>query len=83
MAVSVRAGAAALPHSQVHILPGQGHEAMYAAPDMLAAAIVGFLAKNVDAKWGVLPTSSMAMIIPHAGVRRRSSCASLSWVGPL
>jgi pimeloyl-ACP methyl ester carboxylesterase len=43
MAVSVRAGAAALPHSQVHILPGQGHEAMYAAPDMLAAAIADFL----------------------------------------
>jgi pimeloyl-ACP methyl ester carboxylesterase len=43
MAVSVRAGAAALPRSQVHILPGQGHEAMYAAPDMLAAAISDFL----------------------------------------
>ncbi len=43
MAVSVRAGAAALPHGQVHILPGQGHEAMYAAPDMLAAAISDFL----------------------------------------
>jgi pimeloyl-ACP methyl ester carboxylesterase len=43
MAVSVRAGAAALPHSQVHMLPGQGHEAMYAAPDMLAAAIADFL----------------------------------------
>jgi pimeloyl-ACP methyl ester carboxylesterase len=43
MAVSVRAGAAALPHTQVHILPGQGHEAMYAAPDMLAAAISDFL----------------------------------------
>ena len=32
-----------VPHSQVHMLPGQGHEAMYAAPGMLAAAIADFL----------------------------------------
>jgi pimeloyl-ACP methyl ester carboxylesterase len=43
MAVSVRAGAAALPHSQIRMMPGQGHEAMYVAPEMLAAAISDFL----------------------------------------
>jgi pimeloyl-ACP methyl ester carboxylesterase len=43
MATSVHAGAAALRHSQVHILPGQQHDAMYTAPSMLAGAITDFL----------------------------------------
>jgi len=43
METSVNAGAAALPHSQVRILAGQQHDAMYTAPDLLAAAIADFL----------------------------------------
>jgi pimeloyl-ACP methyl ester carboxylesterase len=43
MATSVHAGAAALPHGQVRILAGQQHDAMYTAPDLLAAAIADFL----------------------------------------
>ena len=43
MAVSTRAGAAALPHSQVEILPGQQHVATQMAPDLLARDIADFL----------------------------------------
>jgi hypothetical protein len=43
MATSVRAGAAALSHGQVQILPEQQHDAMHTAPAMLAAAISDFL----------------------------------------
>jgi pimeloyl-ACP methyl ester carboxylesterase len=42
MATSVRAGAAALSHSQIQTLPDQQHDAMYTAPAMLAAAISDF-----------------------------------------
>ncbi len=39
MAVSTRAGAAALPHGQVELLPGQQHVATQMAPDLLARDI--------------------------------------------
>ena len=42
MAVSTRAGAAALPHAQVEILPGQEHVATQMAPDLLAHDITDF-----------------------------------------
>jgi pimeloyl-ACP methyl ester carboxylesterase len=42
MAVSTRAGAAALPHGQVEILPGQQHVANLMAPELLAHDIVDF-----------------------------------------
>jgi pimeloyl-ACP methyl ester carboxylesterase len=42
VATSVHSGAAALPQSQLHILPGQQHDAMYTAPEMLAHEIANF-----------------------------------------
>lgn len=42
MAVSTRAGAAAVPHSQLEILPGQQHVATQMAPDLLAQDITNF-----------------------------------------
>jgi pimeloyl-ACP methyl ester carboxylesterase len=42
MGVSTRAGAAAVPHSQLEILPGQQHVAMQMAPDLIARDITNF-----------------------------------------
>jgi pimeloyl-ACP methyl ester carboxylesterase len=40
---SSRALAAALPNSQVEVLLGQGHTAMYTAPGMFAEVVLTFL----------------------------------------
>ena len=45
MAVSTRAGAAALPHGQVELLPGQQHVATQMAPDLLAHDITEFFSQ--------------------------------------
>jgi pimeloyl-ACP methyl ester carboxylesterase len=42
MATSVRTVASALPHSRLHILPGQQHDAMFTAPDLLATEASDF-----------------------------------------
>jgi pimeloyl-ACP methyl ester carboxylesterase len=43
MATSVRTVAPALPHSQLHVLAGQQHDAMFTAPSLLAQEVSGFL----------------------------------------
>ena len=43
MSTSVRTVAPSLPHSQLHILAGQQHDAMFTAPGLLAKEVSGFL----------------------------------------
>lgn len=38
---------AALPNSQIGVLPGQGHGAIEAAPDVFARAVIPFLAREI------------------------------------